>query len=650
MEIFGKISVEGYSPLPPFVAEWEKHWNTLDGHHFQGDTYQVIVKPPTLARSVASFTSLDTENLFILLVGRIDNQLALCNAFHIPVNTKRLLYKAYTVWGTQMAKAFLGAFNLLIIDKRTNEHAIANDHYNFKPLYYTRLDGHFIFGNDIRRLIKISGISLCVNQQNVKEFLSPVYVIDEFGVSQERSFFENINKLPFATIISLRPEIAPISYETSNYWYPSKEMDRTKRDYDDYAEEFRAIFEEIITEQSSHSDKIGCELSGGIDSSSLLCGIQHLNTGSSPINTYTLTGGTDTWHLEQDKINDILALYPNTNPEYIPCDPLYDYIENTDLKAFSPIDHPNLLNLPTALAKLIQRAQGDNCHMLFSGEGADWYLEGIDLIWDSLLKSKQWRPTWSRMKKTFTKGDPLTGFVYLLNSIIPSSLPKKISDHLYLKKFYPRTINFSTPDVFTDEFKQQLQPISDQFRASLIQNNDFEYWAQRLEFELILPPNHNWQSLQFDLEYMLPYLDRRMIDFGLAVPPEFKFRIEKETQSFYGGTKVLQREGLRSILPPSIANSQIKSVYSNPVTKRVMLGVESILKKKTAHIIEEGISTPAKLQANLLLLKDKNVPLATRNDSEAWLDSLLNLEMWLQTVYHPTFLDLPTAVPTYAWR
>ena len=358
-----------------------------------------------------------------------------------------------------------------------------------------------------------------------------------------------------------------------------------------------------------------------------------------------MTGGTDTWHLEQDKINDILALYPNTDPTYIPCDPLFDYIENTNYASLRPIDHPNLLNLPTALASIIQQAQDDGCQMLFSGEGADWYLEGIDLIWDSMIKTKQWKPLWSRLKKTLSKGDPLTGFVYILSTMVPSSLPKRVSDHLYLKKFYPRTINFSTPDVFTDDFLKALKPISDQFREKLIQNNDFEYWAQRLEFELILPPNHNWQSLQFDLEYMLPYLDRRMIEFGLSVPPEYKFRIEKETQSFYGGTKVLQREGLRSILPPSIANSQIKSVYSNPVTKRVIRGVEHLLKKKEVYIIAEGITNPVKLKSSLAILQDKTVPLSTRHDVEAWLDSLLNLEMWLQTVYHPAFLDSPTAVP-----
>ena len=645
MEIFGKISVNGRQTLDSFQTQWDQYQHDPSCYFFEGDTYQVIVRSSGIRQTVASFTCLNTENLFVLFVGRIDNQQALCDSLHIPNNTKRLLYKAYSLWGNQMAKSLLGAYNLLVVDKKTQEHFISNDHYNFKPLYYTPVGHHFVFGNDIRRLIKVSGISLAVNQQNVKEFLSPVYVIDEFGVSQERSFFEKVSKLPFASTISVQNQNPPISYAVEQYWYPQKAMDRSKRSYQDYADEFDHLFREILEEQGSHSSQIGCELSGGIDSSSLLCGLQHLNKDQHPIRTYTLTGGTETWDLEQDKINDILQLYPNTVPTYIPCDPLYDYIENTNYAAFRPIDHPNLLNLPTALASIINRAQKDGCQMLFSGEGADWYLEGIDLIWDSMIKTKQWKPLWSRLKKTLSKGDPLTGFVYLLSTMVPSSLPKRVSDHLYLKKFYPRTINFSTPDVFTDNFLKELKPISDQFREKLIQNNDFEYWAQRLEFELILPPNHNWQSLQFDLEYMLPYLDRRMIEFGLSVPPEYKFRIEKETKSFYGGTKVLQREGLRSILPPSIANSQIKSVYSNPVTKRVVLGVEYLLKKKDVYIIAEGITTPAKLKSSLAILQDKKVPLATRHDVEAWLDSLLNLEMWLQTVYHPSFLDSPAAVP-----
>jgi len=105
--------------------------------------------------------------------------------------------------------------------------------------------------------------------------------------------------------------------------------------------------------------------------------------------------------------------------------------------------------------------------------------------------------------------------------------------------------------------------------AQLFLRDPMECWAQRLEHELLFPPNYPWQGIPVDVEPRHPYFDRRLVEFGLEVPPELKFTFGADKKSHYACRKTLQRVGLVGILPDEFISLDVKTTYGQPVVKRI---------------------------------------------------------------------------------
>lgn len=164
-------------------------------------------------------------------------------------------------------------------------------------------------------------------------------------------------------------------------------------------------------------------------------------------------------------------------------------------------------------------------------------------------------------------------------------------------------------------------------RAELMQERNLSCWSQTLEHELMFPPNHVWQGVPIDAEMRLPYLDRRVVEFGLSVPPEYKFRIDDTSFSHYGCRKYLQREAFRDIVPTEVIGAQEKEIYWSPVNRRLVQELPLLL-ASTCILCEIGVLERDKLiQASQDFLEDQN------NDSHPlipWLDNIVVTEKWLK--------------------
>jgi asparagine synthase (glutamine-hydrolysing) len=63
-------------------------------------------------------------------------------------------------------------------------------------------------------------------------------------------------------------------------------------------------------------------------------------------------------------------------------------------------------------------------------------------------------------------------------------------------------------------------------------------------------------SMLHSVESRLPFLDYRLVEFGVSLPDEYKIRD--------GATKAIVREGLRGVLPEAIANRHDKIGFAAP--------------------------------------------------------------------------------------
>ena len=69
-----------------------------------------------------------------------------------------VLLKSFIHYGETVCKYLNGIFGFAIWNSRTEELFIARDQFGIKPLYYSKLNGHFIFASEIKSILAFPGV------------------------------------------------------------------------------------------------------------------------------------------------------------------------------------------------------------------------------------------------------------------------------------------------------------------------------------------------------------------------------------------------------------------------------------------------------------------------------------------------------------
>ena len=100
-----------------------------------------------------------------------------------------MLIRAYEEWGIECLHKFIGMFALAIWDERKNRLYLARDRVGIKPLYYYRENGLFLFGSELKALMRHPGFGKRIDPRGLALFLRYNYI------RGPHTIFENTFKL-----------------------------------------------------------------------------------------------------------------------------------------------------------------------------------------------------------------------------------------------------------------------------------------------------------------------------------------------------------------------------------------------------------------------------------------------------------------------
>ncbi len=103
-------------------------------------------------------------------------------------DTETILH-GYEEWGKDIVHKLLGMFAFAIYDLRRNELFVARDRIGVKPLYYTFVDGTFLFASEIKSLLRFPGVNREMDNEAFYHYLT--YLI----TPAPKTLFKNIYKL-----------------------------------------------------------------------------------------------------------------------------------------------------------------------------------------------------------------------------------------------------------------------------------------------------------------------------------------------------------------------------------------------------------------------------------------------------------------------
>lgn len=311
-------------------------------------------------------------NLQIVFNGEIYNYLELRRElgskfdFQTDSDTEVLL-AAYRKWGADFLDRLIGMFALIIWDEREKSVFAARDRFGVKPLYYhEKTDGTLFLSSEIKA-IHAAGISREPNEKIWADYLT-------FGLTDhsEETFWKGIGKLSAGHFLVWKNNRTTISR-----WYNLAEKSGDEFDERcdaEVREEYLELLKDSVRLRFRADVPVGINLSGGVDSSTLLGLVHTLEKPESAVAAYTFTTGDERY----DELFWVRQMLEKTAHPLIVC--RLDAEEVPDLAdSVQDFQDEPFGGIPTlAYAKLFENARKNGTIVLLDGNGMDEQWAGYD--------------------------------------------------------------------------------------------------------------------------------------------------------------------------------------------------------------------------------------------------------------------------------
>jgi len=308
---------------------------------------------------------------WIVLNGEVYNYLELrAELRDYPYRTRtdtEVILAAFERWGEACLERFIGMFAFLIWDERERRLFAARDRFGVKPLYYGRRpDGTWLFASEIKSL-HAGGVPA---ERDTVAWA--IYLARGLSDQTERTFWRGVQSVPAGHFLWWSEGAL---HESE--WYSLR--DRSGSGWDDrpeavVAEEYTDLLRSSVALRFRSDVPVGINLSGGLDSATLLALVHAVQGSESDIQAFTFVTG-DPRYDELPWVTEMLrhTRHPSVVCRLAPDDvpPLAESVQQSEDEPFG--------GLPTlAYARLFETARRQGVIVLLDGQGMDEQWAGYD--------------------------------------------------------------------------------------------------------------------------------------------------------------------------------------------------------------------------------------------------------------------------------
>lgn len=267
------------------------------------------------------------------------------------------LYLEYGIEG--MLSRLNGMFAICIFDARIQKLFLIRDRFGIKPLYVFSSAEKFFFSSEVKSFIP-AGIKLELNQDLLSEFLLYRNLIN-------RTLFKGIRNVEPGTFLTV--DLSGSITET-RYYDVCNEGENANWPISNI--EWRDYLSKAVKSQLISDVKLGCQLSGGVDSS-VVTAISSSCLPKGFLETVSIDFNENAFS-EKRYIDYVADRYSLVSHQFKMNSEMYFGMIDSSIWHFEqPLNHPNSIGI-----KLLSKNSSEFLTVLLSGEGADELLGGYD--------------------------------------------------------------------------------------------------------------------------------------------------------------------------------------------------------------------------------------------------------------------------------
>ena len=462
----------------------------------------------------------EDESIWIVFNGEIYNYqelrqflLSKGHQFRTQSDTEVIVH-LYEELGESCLERLRGMFAFAIWDNRRKSLFLARDRVGIKPLYYYHSSSSFIFGSEIKVILADPEVTPEVNPEMIDRILTFNYL------PGEETLLKNIHKLAPGSCVLIQDGDVKIR----QYW--DLEVPQSTLSLAAAEEQLSSMLDESVRLHMISDVPVGFLLSGGVDSSAMLCMARGKTAG--PLLSFTVgfsePGITD----ERPYARLAAKAYGAEHHEMT--------ISSKDFENFLPqyiwhMEEP-VCEPPAVAMYYVSQLARKFVKVLISGEGGDEGFGGYqiyrNLLWLERLKTVL-RPMNGMISKgllglnPYLKSSQIARFAPLLNMPFETyyhsgtsnaaNFFKQNLDTLYSEEFAP----FVNKERSVNIVKKYLQNSEGRDLVNRMLYVDTKTW---LVDDLLLKADK--MTMANSLELRVPFLDHKILEFAASLPGKYK--------------------------------------------------------------------------------------------------------------------------------
>jgi asparagine synthase (glutamine-hydrolysing) len=449
-----------------------------------------------------------------------------------------LILRAYAIWGEECVRYLRGDFSFAIWDARKQQLFCARDHFGVKPFYYAEPGELFLFSNVLDCIRQHPDVSDGLNDAAIGDFLLLGLNCDEATTT-----FRDIRRLPAAHSMTVSAD----GLRIKRYWSaPTGGRIRYRR-AEDFVEHFQILLQDAVADRL-RTDHAGILLSGGIDSATVAATARDLSrtaAGTQDLRAYTVVYKSlipDQEGPYAKQIADFLKI----PIRFIAVDGLKPFERWSDPEIHwpEPVDDPFFAGLFDQFGTIAADSR-----VALSGEGSDnlMHFQMWPYVKD-MVRNREWANLAKQTPQYLAmRPSPLPGLRRRVAGIFGKDATAPVFPKWLAPDFARRLHLKDRARQWSELPEYQPHPILPKAHASL----SLPHWASVFEREHVGVT----RSL---VEVRYPFLDLRIVNFLLALPP-FPYFFEKN----------LLRQAVAGRLPESVRTRRKTPLEGDPLSKHL---------------------------------------------------------------------------------
>lgn len=465
-----------------------------------------------------------------------------------------VLLAAWVQWGQASLRRLKGMFAFVVFDRQLGLLTCVRDAFGIKPFFYALEGNAFAFASELSALRALKAEKPQLNWQRAYDYL--VHGEYDFG---DESFISGIRSLLPGQFFTVDLATLQVS-EPTVWWRPSITLDKSLS-FSTASEHLREKFLDNVRLHMRSDVPLGAALSGGIDSSAIVCAMRHLEPDAD-IHTfsYIARGSLVSEESWVDKVNQHVRA--DAHKVVVSAEELAADLEDLIATQGEPFGSTSIY----AQYRVFKLAKEHGITVTLEGQGADEVMGGYNGYpgqrIHSLLDRGDYRQAWAFLAKWSEW--PGRSRSEGLKRIVGEYSEGRLHDLL-------RSLNGmgNTPEWIRAEPLREcgvhLEFPGTANRYSAPERRMMGALATSLSQRglLGLLRHGDRNSMRFSVESRVPFLTTDMADFMLSLPEDYLV-------SAGGETKHLLRSALRGIVPDEVLNRRDKIGFATPEQQWLM--------------------------------------------------------------------------------